>query len=851
MVNRLSNSRLGAVLTGVLVSGALAGILGPSPVGARPSEHRLAPPNPPKTAGSGAEVLVDTTFFGGTTWDAVDMRWEALPGSTWTFDTGAGGTREGWTRLDLTEPDGEARARRLSSADPRWTGTPCVGSDAGLGGDWSFWIGLLQSETDTICYQGGQGYGNNWDISLARTFAYAGSTVTLEFDYVNETENDFDYTTIEVDTTGAGWWVHVLEFSGSLSGHETITLTPGIELPSQPVDSIRVRFRFTSDGGWSDEDGIFTTTCGAFAVDNITMSGIGIDYFTDFETDDGGWTVLPPEPGIGTWARLEHLDDLPPTGLPPCGLKDSVMVFFDPELEENGGHPIWQEELALSPWIDLDAAGVMDRPGRTLLFDLYSYLPLLDYVFVQFGVQWYPDTCSVSGVVQESRVLEHPFLFNFSETAICTTWALDLSEMIPPGAERVRVGIGVENICAFYLACNKSNPSPWFDNVRLAMHDFLVIQDAVDAAAPGDTVRIPAGTYSGPGNYDISFGGKNLVLLAPEGPSKTIINCQGDGRGFVFDSGEDTTSVVSGFTIGNGRADNGGGVLVGDNSGVTLENCVIKNCEATNDGGGVATAPFAANATVRIRECTLRENEAGGSGGGMQVYGDARIEDSFLLDNTAQTGGGCSIGSAPYPSTDTALLWNTVIEGNQAQTGGGIYGYRVPASFGSQWKTLVSECTVRDNHAVDDGGGRSHRQRGGRRLRLPGEHRRPRGGSVSHGRPGRELPRFRKHRELFRRRRPARAVLQSPDLHPVLEGPELRHLREHGRPGWGDRHQQHHHQPPSSRHRLRHEVHGERKQGESAGRRSLCQERSLGHGQPLHLLGELLRRRRGRDPGRG
>ena len=85
------------------------------------------------------------------------------------------------------------------------------------------------------------------------------------------------------------------------------------------------------------------------------------------------------------------------------------------------------------------------------------------------------------------------------------------------------------------------------------------IQSAVDAADDGDTVLVAAGTYSGPGNRDIDFNGKSLVVTSQAGPASTIIDCGGykttDGsgnhRGFYLHSGE-RSATMSGFTVKNG-----------------------------------------------------------------------------------------------------------------------------------------------------------------------------------------------------------------------------------------------------------------------------------------------------------
>ena len=87
--------------------------------------------------------------------------------------------------------------------------------------------------------------------------------------------------------------------------------------------------------------------------------------------------------------------------------------------------------------------------------------------------------------------------------------------------------------------------------------DYPTIQAGIDAAAGGDIVIVADGTFVGSGNKDLDFNGKAITVKSENGPENCIIDCQGNGRGFYFHSGETQSSVLSGVTITNGSADYG------------------------------------------------------------------------------------------------------------------------------------------------------------------------------------------------------------------------------------------------------------------------------------------------------
>ena len=82
---------------------------------------------------------------------------------------------------------------------------------------------------------------------------------------------------------------------------------------------------------------------------------------------------------------------------------------------------------------------------------------------------------------------------------------------------------------------------------------FPKIQDAIDAAAKGDTVLVASGTYV----ENISFRGKAIAVVSASGPDTTIIDGGAPsnpnyGSVVIFTSMEQSDSVLEGFTITNG-----------------------------------------------------------------------------------------------------------------------------------------------------------------------------------------------------------------------------------------------------------------------------------------------------------
>jgi len=487
-------------------------------------------------------AMSDTTWFGGTQWDAADQRWEAVLDSVWTFDTGVASAintdpgvkavglhsvMEGWVGHDFTAEEA-GKFRRLSEADFANSPGVCVGDVTGvLGGDWSLWAGLLSAEADTACFVDGQGYGNSRSATMQQTFTYSGGAVELAFSYICETEPGYDFVYVFVDTTGTGEDVQIWRVDGSVSARDTLTLSPGTELPSAPGNVV-IKFRVTLDGTWSDEDGLFTTTCGAFALDDIEITG-GIVHSAGFETGNDGWEMAPPALGSGgDWADIRAISDLPTESEPGwtgCDLGDSVLVFIDDTLPFPGHKCSKPKDIvAVSPWIDLAEAGIVGKSGFVVEYGGFFDLELSHWFLIQVLVQWYPDVCPLSGVNRVSDFTSTGFVF--FAPPICAgpnRLYADFTEIIPSDAEEVRIALGLINYALNYL-CDVppvESSTPWFDRVRFGVFDTAGV--VVGVPDHPTVVSRPWLSHFSPNPYRGTGRGSLTFALPEEGRARVDI----------------------------------------------------------------------------------------------------------------------------------------------------------------------------------------------------------------------------------------------------------------------------------------------------------------------------------------
>ncbi len=253
-----------------------------------------------------------------------------------------------------------------------------------------------------------------------------------------------------------------------------------------------------------------------------------------------------------------------------------------------------------------------------------------------------------------------------------------------------------------------------------AASPFDAIQDGIDTAS--ECVIVYQGTYF----EALNFNGHDITVTGVDGSASTIIDASGYGEPVVtFNSAE--LATLEGFTLTGGEGYHeatsssyactsittctdyidtyaGGGIYI-DGADPELIDLIIEanalpassTTVSGNDtfyvysyGGGI----FVAGGTVVMEDSSLIENSADQGGG---VYIDATsiadITSSWVISNTATDGGGFELDGGELSLTNVASMWNAASSdgggiflidailyatnitqgGDDAPTGGGIY----------------------------------------------------------------------------------------------------------------------------------------------------------------------------------
>ncbi len=170
---------------------------------------------------------------------------------------------------------------------------------------------------------------------------------------------------------------------------------------------------------------------------------------------------------------------------------------------------------------------------------------------------------------------------------------------------------------------------------------YPTIGAAVTAAASGDTVLVADGTYY---ENSLTTHGKAMTIQSANGPAHCVIDGQQQGRVFVIQEGETSSTVLQGFTIRGGSGEYGGGVSIYSCSPSVVD-CVLTGNATTNGGGGV----YVQGGSPAFNGCTFSGNSAS-RGGGVFLEGSLKPGTPALTNCTftANSSGGLLLnGGSP------------------------------------------------------------------------------------------------------------------------------------------------------------------------------------------------------------
>jgi hypothetical protein len=212
--------------------------------------------------------------------------------------------------------------------------------------------------------------------------------------------------------------------------------------------------------------------------------------------------------------------------------------------------------------------------------------------------------------------------------------------------------------------------------------DFRSIQAAIDAAyvQAGDTILVKPGTYVG----NVYLDDKELEIRSERGPFVTILDARAAGS-VVSLYNRTSATVLEGFTITGGRGQTGGGVWIYGGGPVVTRNIIQGNAAVGGYlgygyGGGIEIYGSAALVTRNV----IRGNTALDGGGGIDLYYAGAstagtccptLSQNTIVENAVTGPGGR--GGAILSFASSPRITSSILSGNQAASGGGIYTYRV------------------------------------------------------------------------------------------------------------------------------------------------------------------------------
>jgi hypothetical protein len=427
----------------------------------------------------------------------------------WSFD-GATCDESGWIKQDL---------HILNDGQINWNVSDVFDQTGGIFGS----AAVLGYSGDVCCIET-SGYSNEWYQAIRITYSGAGS---LSFDYLLDSESDFDFMQIEMDSGCASFDLldYDLDPSSSgtlsgiingvhpgqqfrLSGHSESGLNTNgsvnIALPDfGTTDTHCVYISFVSDIFTSPCDGGLSSTLGAaLVVDNIEVTGVAAPVSEDFEgalDPNVSFVNLKSDVPFGEWARTyAHITDnsictenvtcawLWTDYTTPTIANDPSMAFGPQSLVILN----WLDDVIVSPWVSL--ATTPNAQGTILSYRMFSgQVTVESWIAQNFDVRGKSmvdgTECITSTVFSDGSGWGHWFDWYFLQSFNWFTNVEDLTPFFSPTSSEIQVRlrvsdwqhvVGVPPPTPFI-----PGPGPFIDRVRLGRQVLTgpVLREGIDS----------------------------------------------------------------------------------------------------------------------------------------------------------------------------------------------------------------------------------------------------------------------------------------------------------------------------------------------------------------------------------
>jgi hypothetical protein len=332
------------------------------------------------------------------------------------------------------------------------------------------------------------GYGNGWYKYLVFSHPVpdpqANCTIRLTGTMTYDTEEDYDYVYLQVYTSGG--WADLGVWDGERP-LRPVTLDYSYDLT--PVDyqggEAKLRWNFTSDIGWSDEDGLYDSDGPCWLDDlGVYMDGTLVD-LEDFEDDDPGYWQEELSGGVGDFAALyDNLQDLD-----PCVDNDTWQVAFIDDglvVPGTGGSPCITYCYGPGGYVVNSSGGLLGPDSYlengvkspyltwpegcealTFEFGVYRHeemLPSSTGIFYRWFVR---STTSDNPADLELELWETNNSFYMGSPAYRDN-PFDVTTYVTPGRKYVQVMLMAHEFGWYWdVTGSDGTPAPYFDNVRV------------------------------------------------------------------------------------------------------------------------------------------------------------------------------------------------------------------------------------------------------------------------------------------------------------------------------------------------------------------------------------------------